>query len=98
MIYLYLFVSFLQVGMFSFGGGYAAMPLIQEQVVTIHHWLDISEFTDLVTISQMTPGPISINAATFVGIKIAGSNCSYRRMCPAILCDRYDHCESIFEV
>ena len=53
MIYLYLFVSFLQVGMFSFGGGYAAMPLIQEQVVTIHHWLDISEFTDLVTISQM---------------------------------------------
>lgn len=72
MIYLYLFISFLQVGMFSFGGGYAAMPLIQEQVVTIHHWLDISEFTDLVTISQMTPGPISINAATFVGIKIAG--------------------------
>ena len=71
MIYLYLFVSFLQVGMFSFGGGYAAMPLIQEQVVTIHHWLDISEFTDLVTISQMTPGPISINAATFVGIKVA---------------------------
>ena len=65
MIYLYLFVSFLQVGMFSFGGGYAAMPLIQEQVVTIHHWMDIS-------ISQMTPGPISINAATFVGIKIAG--------------------------
>ena len=53
-------------------GGYAAMPLIQEQVVTIHHWLDISEFTDLVTISQMTPGPISINAATFVGIKVAG--------------------------
>ena len=48
------------------------MPLIQEQVVTIHHWLDISEFTDLVTISQMTPGPISINAATFVGIKVAG--------------------------
>ena len=72
MIYLYLFVSFLQVGMFSFGGGYAAMPLIQEQVVTIHHWLNISEFTDLVTISQMTPGPISINAATFVGIKVAG--------------------------
>ena len=60
MIYLYLFVSFLQVGMFSFGGGYAAMPLIQEQVVMIHHWLDISEFTDLVTISQMTPGPISM--------------------------------------
>ena len=72
MIYWELFLSFLQVGLFSFGGGYAAMPLIQEQVVTIHHWLDISEFTDLVTISQMTPGPISINAATFVGIKVAG--------------------------
>ena len=49
MIYLYLFVSFLQVGMFSFGGGYAAMPLIQEQVVTIHHWLDISESGDNLT-------------------------------------------------
>ena len=53
MIYIQLFLSFLQVGALSFGGGYAAMPLIQEQVVTIHHWLDISEFTDLVTISQM---------------------------------------------
>ena len=72
MIYLLMFLCFLQIGALSFGGGYAAMPLIQEQVVTIHHWLDISEFTDLVTISQMTPGPISINAATFVGIKIAG--------------------------
>ena len=105
MIYLYLFVSFLQVGMFSFGGGYAAMPLIQEQVVTIHHWLDISEFTDLVTISQMTPGPISINAATFVGIKVAGipgavvaTGGCYRWMYPAILCGRYNHCESISEV
>ena len=52
MIYLYLFVSFLQVGMFSFGGGYAAMPLIQGQVVTTHHWLSMEEFTDLITISQ----------------------------------------------
>lgn len=72
MIYLQLFLSFLQIGMFSFGGGYAAMPLIQNQVVDIHHWLSLSEFTDLVTISQMTPGPIAINSATFVGIKIAG--------------------------
>ena len=81
MIYLQLFLSFLQVGMFSFGGGYAAMPLIQGQVVTGHHWLSMSEFTDLitisefgdlVTISQMTPGPIAVNSATFVGIKIAG--------------------------
>jgi chromate transporter len=72
MIYLQLFLSFLQIGAFSFGGGYAAMPLIQEQVVQLHQWLSPSEFTDLVTISQMTPGPIAINSATFVGIKIAG--------------------------
>lgn len=72
MIYIQLFLSFLQIGAFSFGGGYAAMPLIQEQVVKLHHWLSLSEFTDLVTISQMTPGPIAINSATFVGIKIAG--------------------------
>ena len=72
MIYLQLFLSFLQIGLFSFGGGYAAMPLIQSQVVTPHGWLSMSEFTDLITISQMTPGPIAINSATFVGIKIAG--------------------------
>lgn len=72
MIYLQLFLSFLQVGMFSFGGGYAALPLIQGQVVTTHGWLSMSEFTDLITISQMTPGPIAVNSATFVGEKIAG--------------------------
>ena len=72
MIYLQLFLSFLQIGMFSFGGGYAAMPLIQGQVVQTHQWMTMSEFTDLITISQMTPGPIAVNAATFVGIKIAG--------------------------
>lgn len=72
MICLQLFFSFLQIGLFSFGGGYAAMPLIQGQVVTQHGWLSMTEFTDLVTISQMTPGPIAINSATFVGIKIAG--------------------------
>ena len=67
MIYLKLFISFLQIGMFSFGGGYAAMPLIQGQVVNGHQWLTMAEFTDLVTISQMTPGPIAVNSATFVG-------------------------------
>lgn len=72
MIYLQLFLSFLQIGAFSFGGGYAALPLIQNQVVTLHGWLSLGEFTDLITISQMTPGPIAINSATFVGIKIAG--------------------------
>lgn len=72
MIYIQLFLSFLQIGAFSFGGGYAAMPMIQSQVVLIHQWLDIGEFTDLITISQMTPGPIAVNSATFVGLKIAG--------------------------
>ena len=72
MIYLQLFLSFLQIGVFSFGGGYAAMPLIQNQVVQLHSWLSQSEFTDLITISQMTPGPIAINSATFVGTRIAG--------------------------
>ena len=72
MIYLQLFFSFIQVGMFSIGGGYAAMPLIQNQVVELHPWITMAEFTDLVTIAEMTPGPIAINAATFVGIRIAG--------------------------
>lgn len=69
---LKLFLSFLQVGAFSFGGGYAALPLIQEQVVTQNGWLSMAEFTDLITISEMTPGPIAINSATFVGIRLAG--------------------------
>ena len=72
MIYLQLFLSFLQVGMFSIGGGYAAMPLIQSQVVEKYAWLTMSEFTDLITIAEMTPGPIAVNSATFVGIRIAG--------------------------
>ena len=72
MIYLQLFLSFLQIGAFSFGGGYAAMPLIQSQVVTEHAWITLSDFADLVTIAEMTPGPIAVNAATFVGNQVAG--------------------------
>jgi chromate transporter len=71
-VYLKLFWSFFQIGLFSFGGGFAAMPLIQNQMVDIHGWLRLSAFTDLITISEMTPGPIAINAATFVGMRIAG--------------------------
>lgn len=67
-----LFLSFLKIGLFSIGGGYAAMPLIQNEVVTSHGWLTMEEFTDLITISQMTPGPIAVNSATFVGVRIAG--------------------------
>ena len=72
MIYLRLFLSFLQIGAFSFGGGYAALPLIRHQVVEANGWLQLSEFTDLITIAQMTPGPIAVNSATFVGLKVAG--------------------------
>ena len=72
MIYLQLFLAFLRIGALSFGGGYATMPLIQEEVVTQYHWISMADFTDLVTISQMTPGPIAINAATFIGLQMAG--------------------------
>lgn len=72
MILLQLFLSFVQIGLFSIGGGMAAIPLIQYQVVELHQWLTLTEFTDLITIAEMTPGPIAINSSTFVGIKIAG--------------------------
>ena len=67
-----LFFAFLQIGAFSFGGGYAAMPLIKAQVIDRYAWLTMSDFTDLVTIAEMTPGPIALNAATFVGTQVAG--------------------------
>ena len=72
MIYLELLWSFMQIGLFSIGGGYAAMPVIQSQVVDLHHWLTLEEFADVITIAEMTPGPIAINSATFVGIQVAG--------------------------
>ena len=71
MILLKLFWSFFQIGLFSVGGGMAAIPLIQDQIVDIHRWLSLTEFTDLITIAEMTPGPIAINSATFVGIRFA---------------------------
>lgn len=72
MIYLELLWSFFQIGLFSIGGGYAAMPLIQNQVVDVHSWLTMTQFADIMTIAEMTPGPIAINSATFVGIQTAG--------------------------
>ena len=72
MIYLEIFWSFFQIGLFSIGGGYAALPLIENQVTKVHDWLTMAEFADLLTISQMTPGPIALNASTFVGTKVAG--------------------------
>lgn len=71
-IYLLLYWEFCKIGLFCVGGGYASMPWIQEAVVDNYHWLTMSEFIDIFTISQMTPGPIGINAATFAGTKIAG--------------------------
>lgn len=72
MLLLKLFFSFIQVGMFSVGGGYAAIPLIQEQIVNIHGLMTLEEFSDLITVAEMTPGPISINSATFVGMRLSG--------------------------
>lgn len=72
MIYWQLFLVFVQVGLFSVGGGYAAIPLIQDYVVEGHGWLTMTDFTDLITIAEMTPGPIAINSATFVGMRVGG--------------------------
>lgn len=72
MIYLQLFWSMFQIGLFSIGGGYVALPLIHRQIVEMHGWLTVTEFADIITIAEMTPGPIAINAATFVGIRVAG--------------------------
>ena len=73
MIYLLLFWEFCKVGAFCVGGGYASMPLIQASVVDTFHWLSMSEFVDIFTISQMTPGPIGINSATYVGYAVTHS-------------------------
>ena len=67
-----LLLSFVQIGALSIGGGYAAMPLIRSQAVTLHGWITMGEFADLVNIAEMTPGPIALNAATFVGMRVAG--------------------------
>lgn len=66
------FLGVFKVGAFSFGGGYAMIPLIKKEIIDIHHWLSVDQFLDIIAISQMTPGPIAINAATFVGYKVGG--------------------------
>ena len=73
MIYLHLFYTFFKIGLFGFGGGYAMLSMIQGEVVTRYGWLTAQEFTDIVAISQMTPGPIGINSATYVGFTATGS-------------------------
>ena len=76
MIYLYLFVTFFEIGLFGFGGGYGILSLIQHETVEHWHWLTASQFTDIVAISQMTPGPIGINSATYCGYQ-ACANAGY---------------------
>lgn len=73
MIYVDLFISFFKVGLFGFGGGYAMLSLISEDVVNKHQWITAAEFTDIVAISQVTPGPIAINSATYVGYAATGN-------------------------
>lgn len=72
MIYLQLYGTFMLIGLLTIGGGYSALPLLQEHCVSGHGWLTMTEFSDLVAIAEITPGPISINAATFVGVKVGG--------------------------
>ena len=67
MIFIWLFITFFEIGLFGFGGGYGMLSLIQHETVEHWHWLSSSEFTDIVAISQMTPGPIGINSATYCG-------------------------------
>ena len=74
MIYLQLFLSFFKIGLFAFGGGYAILSLIQHEIVVDRGWLTQSELTDIVAISQMTPGPIGINSATYVGYVATGNS------------------------
>ena len=66
-IYIQLFISFFKIGLFGFGGGYAMLPLIQFEVVDAHNWITVANFTDIVAISQTTPGPIAFNSATYIG-------------------------------
>jgi len=71
MIYLELLITFSKIGLFCFGGGYGMIPIIEREIVA-HNWLTSQEFVNIISISEMTPGPIAINTATFVGYKIGG--------------------------
>jgi len=81
MIYFELFTTFFVIGMFTIGGGYAMLSLIQNQVVNVHGWIDEGTFTDIVAISQMTPGPIGINSATYLGYDVLANTGASEFMC-----------------
>ncbi|MBN2190985.1 MAG: chromate transporter [Candidatus Aureabacteria bacterium] len=72
MILVKLFFAFLKIGLFTVGSGYSMLVLAQRYVVENHHWLTLEEFTDVVAMAEVTPGPIMINMATFVGSRTAG--------------------------
>ena len=94
MIFLYLFYTFCKIGLFGFGGGYAMLSMIQGEVVTRYNWISASEFTDIIAISQMTPGPIGINSATYVGytaVLNAGYNESWAIFGSCIATVSYTH-------
>ena len=71
-ILLDLFTTFFKIGSFSFGGGYAMLTLLEEEVIGMHNWLTSADFIDILAISEMTPGPMAINSATFIGYKVGG--------------------------
>ena len=102
MIFLQLFYTFFKIGLFGFGGGYAMLSMIQGEVVTRYGWLSPQEFTDIVAISQMTPGPIGINSATYVGFTATGSVwgsivATFCRSAPLFPTDA-DHQQVLFEI
>ena len=81
MIFVELFLTFFLIGMFSIGGGYAMLSLIQNEVVTVHAWIDETTFTDIIAISQMTPGPIGINSATYIGYEVLANSGASQLLC-----------------
>lgn len=81
MIFIELFTTFFIIGMFTIGGGYAMLSLIQNEVVTVHGWIDYGTFTDIVAISQMTPGPIGINSATYIGYQVLFNSGAPEALC-----------------
>ena len=81
MIFAELFITFFIIGMFTIGGGYAMLSLIQNEVVTVHGWIDYGTFTDIVAISQMTPGPIGINSATYIGYQVLANSGASEAVC-----------------
>ena len=102
MIYLQLFYTFFKIGLFGFGGGYAMLSMIQGEVVTRYGWVTSQEFTDIVAISQMTPGPIGINAATYVGFtstgSVWGSDCCHIRCCFSLFHTDADNQQILSEI